>query len=92
MIIKKFALPAYKEFLISSLKGVQWPMVEDEMYRREWTKDVSEFAKHYRNIDVLFAPLDCNGFNEVKSELKFIEAGLLIQRNLYRFWSIYNRK
>jgi glycosyltransferase involved in cell wall biosynthesis len=24
---------------------------------------------------VLFAPLDCNGFNEVKSELKFIEAG-----------------
>ena len=71
----KICSPAYKEFLEKFLKGVQWPMVEDEMYRREWTKDVSEFAKHYRNIDVLFAPLDCNGFNEVKSELKFIEAG-----------------
>ena len=71
----KVCSPAYKDFLCKFIKGVQWPMVEDELYRREWTKDVSEFAKHYRNIDVLFAPLDCNGFNEVKSELKFIEAG-----------------
>ena len=71
----KVCSPAYKDFLLKFLKGVQWPMVEDEIYRREWTKDVSEFAKHYRNLDVLFAPLDCNGFNEVKSELKFIEAG-----------------
>jgi glycosyltransferase involved in cell wall biosynthesis len=67
--------PEYKDFLLKFIKGVQWPNVENEMYRREWTKDVTEFAKHYRNLDVLFAPLDCNGFNEVKSELKFIEAG-----------------
>lgn len=67
--------PAYTEFLQKFLKNVQWPMVEEEPYRREWTKDVTEFAKHYRNIDVLFAPLDENPFNEVKSELKFIEAG-----------------
>ena len=65
----------YKNFLHSFLKDVQWPMVDSEFYRREWTKDVTEFAKHYRNLDVLFAPLECNGFNEVKSELKFIEAG-----------------
>jgi glycosyltransferase involved in cell wall biosynthesis len=71
----KVCSPAYKEFLNKFLKGVQWPMVEDEIYRREWTKDVTEFAKHYRNIDVLLAPLECNQFNEVKSELKFIEAG-----------------
>ena len=67
--------PEYKEFLHGFLKDVQWPMVDKEFYRREWTKDVTEFAKHYRNLDVLFAPLDCNSFNEVKSELKFIEAG-----------------
>lgn len=67
--------PAYSEFLHKFLKDVQWPMVNNEFYRREWTKDVSEFAKHYRNLDVLFAPLECNNFNEVKSELKFIEAG-----------------
>ena len=71
----KLCSPEYKDFLNKFLKNVQWPMVDNEIYRREWTKDVSEFAKHYRNIDVLLAPLDCNGFNEVKSELKFIEAG-----------------
>lgn len=71
----KVCTPEYKDFLNKFLKDVQWPKVEDEVYRREWTKDISEFAKHYRNLDVLFAPLDCNGFNEVKSELKFIEAG-----------------
>lgn len=67
--------PEYKDFLLKFIKGVQWPNADDELYRREWTKDISEFAKHYRNIDVLFAPLECNSFNEVKSELKFIEAG-----------------
>lgn len=67
--------PAYKDFLEKFIKGVQWPNVENEHYRREWTKDVTDFATHYRNLDVLFAPLDCNEFNLVKSELKFIEAG-----------------
>lgn len=65
----------YKTFLNNFVKDVQWPLVDNEFYRREWTKDITEFAKHYRNLDVLFAPLDCNSFNEVKSELKFIEAG-----------------
>jgi glycosyltransferase involved in cell wall biosynthesis len=65
----------YKTFLTNFVKDVQWPLIDNEFYRREWTKDVTEFAKHYRNLDVLFAPLDCNSFNEVKSELKFIEAG-----------------
>jgi glycosyltransferase involved in cell wall biosynthesis len=65
----------YREFLMKFIPNQQWTNVDDEPYRREWTKDVNEFAKHYRNIDVLLAPLNENGFNEVKSELKFIEAG-----------------
>lgn len=71
----KIVSPQYADFLKKFMKGVQWPMVDKECYRREWTKDVNNFAEHYRNIDVLLAPLDCNSFNEVKSELKFIEAG-----------------
>lgn len=67
--------PMYKDFLLKFIKGVQWPSIDSEPYRREWTKDVSNYATHYRNVDVLLAPLDCNNFNEVKSELKFIEAG-----------------
>lgn len=65
----------YRNFLLQFIPNTQWPNVENETYRREWTKDVSQFAKHYRNIDVLLAPLAENQFNEVKSELKFIEAG-----------------
>lgn len=65
----------YKDFLHRFIADSQWPLVNNEFYRREWTKNVNEFANHYKNIDVLFAPLDCNDFNLVKSELKFIEAG-----------------
>ena len=71
----KICSPEYKDFLHKFLKNVQWPNVDKEPYRREWTKDVNNFATHYRNIDVLLAPLDTNPFNEVKSELKFVEAG-----------------
>lgn len=67
--------PEYKDFLLQFIPNSQYPGVRDEFYRREWTKDVNNFATHYRNIDVLLAPLDTNSFNEVKSELKFAEAG-----------------
>lgn len=67
--------PEYKEFLHQFIPNSQYPDVRNEFYRREWTKDVNSFATHYRNIDVLLAPLDTNSFNEVKSELKFAEAG-----------------
>lgn len=67
--------PEYADFLQQFIPNSQYPGVRDEFYRREWTKDVNNFATHYRNIDVLLAPLDTNSFNEVKSELKFAEAG-----------------
>ena len=67
--------PEYKEFLMQFIPNSQYPGVRDEFYRREWTKDINSFATHYRNVDVLLAPLDTNSFNEVKSELKFAEAG-----------------
>lgn len=67
--------PEYKDFLMQFMPNTPWPDVKNEGYRREWTKDVKNFAKHYRNVDVLIAPLDCNEFNKVKSELKFAEAG-----------------
>jgi len=76
-LTKNYSLisPEYKDFLLQFIPNSQYPDVRDEFYRREWTKDVNNFATHYRNIDVLLAPLDTNSFNEVKSELKFAEAG-----------------
>lgn len=65
----------YKLFLNQFIPNLQWPNVENEPYRREWTMDIDNFGKHYRNIDVLIVPLEENDFNKMKSELKLIEAG-----------------
>ena len=45
----------------------------NEPYRRFWTKDINEYAKHYENVDILLAPLKENDFNLVKSPLKVTE-------------------
>lgn len=78
----------YEEFLTNNYKTVSedhknflkmFVNVEDpfknEPYVRYWTKDISEYAKHYENVDVLLAPLKENDFNYVKSQLKAIECG-----------------
>lgn len=62
------------EFLKKFIANVDDPFV-NEKYRRMWTRDITNYATHYQNVDVLLCPLKENDFNKVKSELKFIEAG-----------------
>lgn len=64
----------HKDFLSKFIKGVDDPFV-NERYRRMWTRDISKYATHYENVDVILCPLKENEFNKVKSELKFVEAG-----------------
>ena len=64
----------HKDFLMKFLKGVDDPFV-GERYRRMWTRDITRYATHYENVDVLLAPLKENEFNKMKSQLKTIEAG-----------------
>lgn len=45
-------------------------------YVRRWTLPLTQYGRHYNYCDVCLAPLAENTFNEVKSELKIIEAGL----------------
>jgi glycosyltransferase involved in cell wall biosynthesis len=66
--------PQHKEFLMKYMPNVDDPFT-DEPYRRMWTRDISKYATHYANVDVLIAPLKENDFNEVKSELKETECG-----------------
>lgn len=65
--------PEHKDFLMKFMT-VDDPFV-NEPYRRMWTRDITKYATHYQNVDVLLAPLKENAFNEKKSELKEIEAG-----------------
>ena len=66
--------PAHKDFLLKFIPNIDDPFT-NEPYRRFWTKDISKYANHYKNVDVLLAPLKENMFNKMKSELKEIECG-----------------
>ena len=63
----------YQEFLELFLQNIQYPNVENEHYKRCWTKDINHYYSHYGEIDVLLAPLEPNDFNYVKSPLKVAE-------------------
>ena len=64
----------YKKHLLS-FKQEEYEGVENEGYRRVWTKPVSTYATNYNLFDVSLAPLEEHIFNKVKSQLKVIEAG-----------------
>ena len=64
----------YKNFLLSFKKG-EYPGIQNEPYRRVWTKPITTYASNYNLFDVSLAPIEEHVFNKVKSQLKVIEAG-----------------
>lgn len=66
--------PEYKAHLMSFTKN-EFVGVENEPYRRVWTKDINSYATNYNLFDISLAPLESNIFNKVKSQLKVIESG-----------------
>ncbi len=70
----KSVSPEYKNFLMK-FKNEEYPNVENEAYRRVWTKPITTYALNYNLFDVSLAPLEDNIFNKQKSQLKVVEAG-----------------
>lgn len=64
----------YKNHLLKFKKD-EYEGVENEPYRRVWTKPISTYATNYNLFDVSLAPIVEHNFNRVKSQLKVIEAG-----------------
>ena len=64
----------YKKFLLSFKEG-EYEDVENEPYRRVWTKPITSYATNYNLFDISIAPLKESVFNKVKSQLKVIEGG-----------------
>jgi glycosyltransferase involved in cell wall biosynthesis len=71
----KSVSPEYKKFLTEFKEG-EFDGVENEPYRRVWTKPITSYASGYSLFDVSLAPLEDNTFNKMKSQLKVIEAGI----------------
>jgi len=76
----------------------------DETYVRRWTLPLTQYGKHYNYCDICLAPLEeeekyinekgkeakrRHYFNEVKSELKIIEAGMKKKVLIAQDFSIY---
>ena len=70
----KIVTPEYKTYLE---KFIQSPFENEQLegYLRVWTKPVTSYAKNYSKFDVSLAPIKPHIFNQVKSQLKVIEAG-----------------
>lgn len=73
----KIVSPEYKEWLHRFAPNSTYLNVENEPYKRCWTKDIMNYCTHYNELDVLLVPLEEHRFNSVKSELKLIEAGMM---------------
>lgn len=66
--------PEYKAHLMTFTKE-EFIGIENEPYRRVWTKDINSYASNYNLFDISLAPLEDNTFNKMKSQLKVIESG-----------------
>ncbi len=64
----------YKDFLLK-FENKEYDGVDNEPYRRVWTKPITTYATNYNLFDISLAPLKESEFNKVKSQLKVIEAG-----------------
>jgi glycosyltransferase involved in cell wall biosynthesis len=64
----------YKNFLLT-FKQEEYSNIQNEPYRRVWTKPITSYATNYNLFDIALAPVIENDFNKVKSQLKVIESG-----------------
>jgi glycosyltransferase involved in cell wall biosynthesis len=64
----------YKKFL-HTFENKEYENVNNEPYRRVWTKPITSYASNYNLFDISLAPLKESNFNKVKSQLKVIESG-----------------
>lgn len=82
--------PEYKNYLLKySKEEFKNEDVYLGNYVRRWTLPLTRYGEHYNYCDVCLAPLTETMFNEVKSELKIIEAGLTRKTLIAQDFGIY---
>lgn len=89
---------------LSKIKREDYPGQYTKNYVRRWTLPLTQYGRHYDYCDVCLAPIDgvdryrtdkgqiinrVNYFNEVKSELKIIEAGMKRKALIAQDFGIY---
>jgi glycosyltransferase involved in cell wall biosynthesis len=64
----------YIHYLLNP-KEEQYPNVDNQPYKRVWTRPIQSYGTCYNEFDIAVAPLVNDEFNRMKSQLKVIEAG-----------------
>lgn len=64
----------YTRYLLKPTKE-EYNNINEQRYRRIWSKPISQYGTCYNDIDIVIAPLTVNEFNKMKSQLKVLEAG-----------------
>lgn len=64
----------YIHYLLNP-KEEQYPDVNNQPYKRIWTRPIQTYGTCYNEFDIAVAPLVDDEFNRMKSQLKVIEAG-----------------
>lgn len=91
---------------LGKIKKEEYPGQYTKNYVRRWTLPLTQYGKHYDYCDVCLAPISAvdvhqtdkgqiinrvNLFNEVKSELKIIEAGMKKKCLIAQDFGIYKK-
>ena len=91
---------------LNKIKKEEYSGQYSKSYIRRWTLPLTQYGKHYDYCDVCLAPIDSideyrtdkgqlikriNKFNEVKSELKIIEAGMKKKCLIAQDFGIYSQ-
>lgn len=66
----------YKQYLDSDTRMMQHVSF-NKPYRRLYSKPVTDYVDLYNELDIVLVPLVKNSFNECKSNLKVVEAGIM---------------
>lgn len=66
--------PEYLKYLVSFIDDPNYNTT-NKLYRRVWTKPITQYGTGYNQFDISLIPLNVSKFNSYKSQLKVIEAG-----------------
>lgn len=66
--------PMYVDYLLE-FSNIPHPSENKMLYKRVWSRPVNSYATLYDDLDICLAPLQNYKFNNMKSNLKLLEAG-----------------
>lgn len=79
---------AYRKYLLE-FTDKPFAGVENEPYKRVWTKPTNKYGEYYSEFDITLAPMEVNSFNETLSPFKVMESGFYKKPIIAQDYGVY---